>query len=74
MKYLPKRLFFLLLLMGAIVFAVTGCDTTWTVGSVIWAICVFFFWMIYIWIFITVFSDIFRRNDMSGGSRRSGSC
>ena len=30
---------------------------------------IFFFWMIYIWMFITVFADIFRRNDMSGGKK-----
>jgi hypothetical protein len=27
---------------------------------------VFFFWFMAIWIFITVFADIFRRNDLSG--------
>ena len=31
--------------------------------------CVFFFWMIYLWMFITVFADIFRRHDMSGGKK-----
>ena len=35
----------------------------------IWTMCVFFFWMIYIWIFITVFADIFRRNDIGGGKK-----
>ena len=36
-------------------------------GSVIWAMVVFFFWMMAIWIFISLFADIFRRNDLSGG-------
>ncbi len=27
---------------------------------------VFFFWFMAIWIFITIFADIFRRNDISG--------
>ena len=31
--------------------------------------CIFFFWMIYIWMFIAIFSDIFRRNDISGGKK-----
>ncbi len=28
---------------------------------------VFFFWFMLIWMFIAVFADIFRRNDLSGG-------
>lgn len=40
--------------------------TEWSVGSVIWAMLAFFFWMMAIWIFISVFGDIFRRNDLSG--------
>jgi hypothetical protein len=31
-----------------------------------WAMVVFFFWFMAIWIFITIFADIFRRNDVSG--------
>jgi hypothetical protein len=30
---------------------------------------VFFFWFMAIWIFISIFGDIFRRNDLSGGSK-----
>ena len=30
---------------------------------------VFFAWVIWFWILITVFSDLFRRRDMSGGSK-----
>ena len=37
----------------------------WTFGSVLWAM-VFFFWFMLIWIFIGVFADLFRRNDLSG--------
>ena len=35
----------------------------------IWAMLVFFFWFMAIWIFITVFADIFRRNDISGWAK-----
>ena len=28
---------------------------------------VFFFWFMFIWMFIAIFADIFRRNDISGG-------
>jgi Phospholipase_D-nuclease N-terminal len=39
---------------------------TSTLGNVLWSMFVFFFWFMAIWIFITVFADIFRRNDLSG--------
>ena len=35
--------------------------------DVIWGMVFFFFWFMAIWIWITCLSDIFRRNDMSGG-------
>jgi len=38
----------------------------WTFGSVMWAMVVFFFWFMAIWIFISIFADIFHRNDISG--------
>jgi hypothetical protein len=40
--------------------------TEWSFGNVLWAMLVFFFWFMAIWIFITIFADIFRRNDLSG--------
>jgi type VI protein secretion system component VasK len=44
-------------------------EVSMSLGEVIWAMCVFFFWFIYIWMFITVFADIIRRNDLSGGAK-----
>jgi hypothetical protein len=38
----------------------------WTFGSLLWAMVVFFFWFMLIWMFIAVFADIFRRNDLTG--------
>ena len=38
----------------------------WTFGSVLWAMVVFFFWFMLIWMFIGVFADIFRRDELSG--------
>jgi hypothetical protein len=35
-------------------------------GEVLWAMLAFFFWFMIIWMFIGVFADIFRRNDLSG--------
>jgi Phospholipase_D-nuclease N-terminal len=38
----------------------------WTLGSMMWTMLVFFFWFMAIWIFISIFADIFRRRDLSG--------
>jgi predicted membrane channel-forming protein YqfA (hemolysin III family) len=38
----------------------------WSFGDVLWSIIVFFFWVMFIWMFIAVFSDIFRRDDLGG--------
>ena len=38
-------------------------------GEVLWAMVVFFFWFMLIWMFIAIFADIFRRNDLSGGAK-----
>ena len=42
---------------------------TWGLGDVLWSMLVFFFWFMAIWIFITVFADIFRRHDIGGGAK-----
>src|SRR5262245_29464487 len=38
----------------------------WTFGDVLWSMVVFFFWFLFIWMFIAIFADIFRRDDVSG--------
>ena len=43
--------------------------TEWNVGSVLWTMLVLFFWVMAIRIFIAIFSDIFRRNDLSGWAK-----
>ena len=42
-------------------------QATFTFWDVIWTMVAFFFWFMLIWIFITIFADIFRRNDLTGG-------
>jgi len=37
--------------------------------DVLWSMIVFFFWVIWIWIVITVLIDIFRRHDIGGWSK-----
>jgi Short C-terminal domain/Phospholipase_D-nuclease N-terminal len=34
--------------------------------DVLWTMVVFFAWVIWLWLLITVFSDLFRRHDLSG--------
>ena len=41
----------------------------WNLGNVLWAMLVFFFWIMAIWIFIALISDIIRRDDLSGGKK-----
>jgi predicted membrane channel-forming protein YqfA (hemolysin III family) len=35
-------------------------------GDVLWAMLAFLFWVMFFWMFIAVFGDIFRRDDLSG--------
>jgi len=35
-------------------------------GEFLWGMVIFFFWVMYIWMFIAIFGDIFRRGDLSG--------
>jgi len=37
-----------------------------TFMEVIWAMIMFYFWFMIIWMFISVFADIFRRENLSG--------
>jgi uncharacterized membrane protein len=47
----------------------TVLATEWNVGNVLWTMLVLFFWVMAIWIFIAIFADIFRRNDLSGWAK-----
>jgi uncharacterized membrane protein YhaH (DUF805 family) len=38
-------------------------------GGILWTMMVFFFWMMAIWMFIAIFADIFRRNDIHGWAK-----
>jgi hypothetical protein len=41
----------------------------WSFGDVFWAMFVFFAWVLFIWMFIAVFADIFHRHDLSGWAK-----
>ena len=42
--------------------------------NVFWTMFEFFLWVIWIWIRIMVFIDIFRSHDLSGWAKAGGSC
>jgi hypothetical protein len=37
--------------------------------DVFWTMLVFFAWVIWFWLLITVFADVFRRHDIGGGAK-----
>jgi hypothetical protein len=61
------------LLLAAASLFLTACsaldDQSLGFWDLVWAMVVFFFWFMLIWIFISIFADIFRRNDLSGGMK-----
>ena len=38
-------------------------------GEVLWAMIMFFFMVMFFWMFISIFADIFRRDDISGWAK-----
>jgi len=60
-------------LLSLLALAVAGCaqvgTSNLTFWDVVWAMVVFFFWFTFIWIFIALFADIFRRDDLSGWAK-----
>ncbi len=57
-------------LLAALTVLLAACSSvgsaSFTFWDAIWSMVAFFFWFVFIWIFIGLFSDIFRRNDLSG--------
>jgi uncharacterized membrane protein len=57
-----------LAVLGLLVAACSNVGgATYGFWDVIWTMIAFFFWFMLIWIFISIFADIFRRNDLTGG-------
>jgi hypothetical protein len=63
----------LALLVAAASLLLAGCsqldDTSFGFWDLLWGMVIFFFWFMAIWIFISLFADIFRRDDLSGGMK-----
>ena len=57
-------------LLAALTVLLAACSSvgsaSFTFWDAIWSMVAFFFWFMAIWIFIGLFADIFRRNDLSG--------
>lgn len=61
-------------ILAMLAFVVAACSEVGQAGNygfwdVIFSMIAFFFWFMFIWIFISLFGDIFRRNDLSGGMK-----
>lgn len=59
--------------LALLALVVAGCAQVGTASLTFWdvvfSMIAFFFWFMFIWIFISLFGDIFRRNDLSGGMK-----
>ena len=57
-------------LLAGLTVVLAACSSvgsaSFTFWDAVWSMIAFFFWFMFIWIFIGLFSDIFRRNDLSG--------
>ena len=60
-------------LFGMAALLLAGCANvggpSYTFWDAIWTLIAFFFWIMAIWIFIALISDIIRRDDLSGGKK-----
>jgi uncharacterized membrane protein len=59
--------------LAVLALVLAGCSSvgtsTLTFWDVVFSMIVFFFWFMFIWIFIALFGDIFRRDDLSGWAK-----
>lgn len=60
----------LIVVLAAVAMFLAACNRVdqGSIGfwDIFWSMVVFFVWVLYIFIFISIFMDIFRRNDLSG--------
>ncbi len=47
----------------------TAASSSYPLLNIFWTMLEVFLWVIWIWILITVFIDIFRSRDLSGGAK-----
>jgi hypothetical protein len=60
-------------LLAVLAVVLAGCAQVGTASLTFWdvifSMIALFFWFMFIWIFISIFGDIFRRDDLSGGMK-----
>jgi hypothetical protein len=60
-------------LLAVVAVLVSACAQVGTASfgfwDVIWSMIALFFWFMAIWIFVAIFGDIFRRNDLTGAMK-----
>ena len=49
--------------------SVLAADNGYPLLDVMWTMFAFFLWFIWIWLLISIFSDLFRRRDLSGWAK-----
>jgi putative oligomerization/nucleic acid binding protein/phospholipase D-like protein len=63
----------LLAFLPVAVVALAGCaqvgGPSVTFWDIIWAMVAFFFWITVLWMFVAIFGDIWRRDDLSGAMK-----
>jgi hypothetical protein len=52
----------------------TLADNSYPLFDVFWSIVIFFLFVMWIWILIAIFADVFSRHDMSGGMKALWTC
>lgn len=48
---------------------VVAQEASYPVLGLIWSMLIFFAWVVWIWLLIVVFTDMFRRKDIGGGKK-----
>jgi hypothetical protein len=69
-QLLGRRSLAVLTVLAGLTVVLAGCSSVGsanlTFWDVIWSLVAFYLWFMFIWIFIGLFADIFRRTDLSG--------
>ena len=62
-------------LLASLAVLLVGCNqvgtSSLTFWDIVWSMVFFFLWVAFIWIFISLFADIFGRDDLSGVAKAS---
>lgn len=48
---------------------IIAADSSYPLLNVLWDMLIFFSWILWIWLLVVVYMDIFRRDDIGGGAK-----